>query len=118
MKHTHTLPGLVAAALLAGCGPSAGPSAGAADPRALAQTQALGAKIEQFKAQNGRPPASLYELTLAEGKGPYAPRELVVDPWGRQYYYRVDDESTVYHLFTLGADGRIGGSGADADVSF
>ena len=112
MRRATAVAGVLVA--LSGCAPAGGE----ADPRAAAQTRALGAKIEQFKAENGRPPASLYELTVAEGKGPYADRALLIDPWSRQYYYRVEDESTVYHLFSLGADGRIGGTGADADVAF
>lgn len=42
---------------------------------------------------------------------------LQKDPWGREYQYRRpgrDDRE--YDLFSLGADGRPGGEGANADI--
>ena len=52
-------------------------------------------------------------------EGGYLP-QLPVDPWGRPYQYERSGLGGVAHdylIFTLGADGLVGGSGKDADVS-
>jgi general secretion pathway protein G len=38
------------------------------------------------------------------------------DSWGREIQYRALDGGRSYELKSLGADGRDGGSGADADI--
>jgi general secretion pathway protein G len=38
------------------------------------------------------------------------------DPWGHPYVYRVPGSRTEYDLFSLGRDGKPGGSGEDADI--
>jgi general secretion pathway protein G len=38
------------------------------------------------------------------------------DAWGREVQYRVIESGRSYELRSLGADGREGGSGADADI--
>lgn len=52
-------------------------------------------------------------------KGPYLSRLLPDDPWGRPYVYvspgRVNSQS--FDLYSLGRDGREGGSGEDADIT-
>lgn len=50
--------------------------------------------------------------------GPYVRREKqLVDPWGNPFVYRAPGEGAAYQLVTLGADGKEGGSGEDADLS-
>ena len=39
------------------------------------------------------------------------------DPWGRPYVYVQPGKSRPYDVMTYGADGREGGTGADADIS-
>ena len=39
------------------------------------------------------------------------------DPWGAPYLYRAPGESGPFDLVSLGADGRPGGSGVDADIA-
>lgn len=50
-------------------------------------------------------------------RGPYLSRVVPVDPWGRPYVYvapgKVNPSS--YDLYTLGRDGKIGGTDEDAD---
>ena len=41
--------------------------------------------------------------------------ELPDDPWGNPYEYRYSDG--VPEIMSIGADGRSGGSGEDADVT-
>jgi len=42
--------------------------------------------------------------------------DVPADPWGRPYSYRAD-RSGAFELVSLGADGRTGGTGVDADLS-
>ena len=45
-----------------------------------------------------------------------ADAEDTKDSWGREVVYRALDGGRSYELKSLGADGRDGGSGADADI--
>ncbi len=49
-------------------------------------------------------------------EGGYLPSPPV-DPWGNVYLYRAPGDSGPYDLISLGADGKVGGTGVDADVS-
>lgn len=98
------------------------------------RTQVARTQIEQFATQldlyrldNGRYPtteqglAALRERPTAPPeprawKGPYARKEIPLDPWGNPYVYRSPGEHGAYDLLSLGADGREGGEGEDSDV--
>ncbi len=41
---------------------------------------------------------------------------LPVDPWGSPYVYVTPGEQGEYDVYSLGADGRAGGEGFDADL--
>ena len=43
-------------------------------------------------------------------------RRLPPDPWGNPYQYSFPGENGVVEIFSLGADGRLGGEGLNADV--
>ena len=43
-------------------------------------------------------------------------RSVPVDPWGRPYLYLSPGDGVPYRLYSLGADGRPGGEGSDADL--
>ena len=50
--------------------------------------------------------------------GPYIKnRESLTDPWGAPYAYRSPGQHGEFDLYTLGADGKEGGEGADKDVT-
>ena len=52
-------------------------------------------------------------------RGPYLRQTVPLDPWGRPYVYvspGIANPSS-YDLYTLGKDGRIGGSGEDVDLT-
>jgi len=84
--------------------------------------------LEMFRLDQGVYP------TQAQGLGALrqAPRDLAVpetwrkggyikalpkDPWGRSYIYRVPGaDGAPFSLLSLGADGKPGGSGPDADI--
>lgn len=43
-------------------------------------------------------------------------KQLPVDPWGHPYQYLSPGTHGAYDLYSLGADGKPGGSGLDADI--
>ncbi len=43
--------------------------------------------------------------------------KLPVDPWGNEYRYLSPGANGKFDLYSLGADGREGGDGADADIT-
>lgn len=57
----------------------------------------------------------------AEGRwrGPYLRQQVPMDPWGRPYIYLAPGATNpdAYDLYSLGRDGRPGGSGEDADIT-
>lgn len=52
-------------------------------------------------------------------RGPYLTRELPSDPWGRPYIYIVPGIANPksFDLYTLGKDGKVGGTDEDADIT-
>ncbi len=51
-------------------------------------------------------------------RGPYLDeKELPRDPWGNPFVYRAPGRERAFDLVSLGADGRPGGEGEDADIS-
>lgn len=90
----------------------------------LAQTQmqTISGKIEQFRADVGRLPASLDELITAPSNGsgwlgPYSRAEELSDPWHQKIELRAPgDNGKEFQLVSLGADGKPGGEGVDADL--
>ena len=55
---------------------------------------------------------------VSSWNGPYVRREKqLLDPWGRAFTYRAPGQSAPFDLISLGADGKEGGTGDDADLS-
>ena len=52
-------------------------------------------------------------------RGPYLSKVVPADPWGRPYFYIQPGKQNPgsFDLYTLGRDGRLGGTGEDADVT-
>ncbi len=97
--------------------------------RAKAKTAALqldttAAALVMFKEDVGRLPTRAEGLNalvsdpgVSGWTGPYAKSDKAIkDPWGRPLVYTPasEDEAT---LTCLGADGKPGGTGADADIT-
>ena len=62
-----------------------------------------------------RPPAD--PAAAKTWRGPYIDDKLPVDPWGNAYRYAVPGaDGQPYALYSLGADGKPGGTGDDADI--
>jgi general secretion pathway protein G len=83
--------------------------------------QIEGAVIE-FQAHCNRLPQSLDELVHKPGDCPnwqdggyLKGTKVTKDPWGHDYLFKV--EGSNFELISLGADGKEGGSGVDADIS-
>ena len=49
--------------------------------------------------------------------GPYLSDEVPLDPWGHPYIYALDPQQGIV-LYSLGADGKSGGDGINADIGF
>ncbi len=43
-------------------------------------------------------------------------KSLPKDPWGQDYQYLIPGEHGSFDVFSLGADGRLGGEGLDLDI--
>ena len=43
-------------------------------------------------------------------------KSLPKDPWGNDYQYIIPGQNSEYDLFSMGADGDIGGEGINADI--
>lgn len=100
-------------------------------PHALAQDSAevLRAKhdirqlvtaVNLFKLERGRLPTNDegFAILVASptDRWPVYLTAIPVDPWGRPYRYAIPGRAGDYEIYTLGADGRAGGEGDDADV--
>lgn len=91
---------------------------------ARAQIELLGTALDAFRLDVGRYPTTEQGLDALRRKpsggerwnGPYLPRDVPEDPWGNRYQYKSPGDHGEYDLFSLGADGRSGGEGEDADV--
>ena len=91
---------------------------------ARAQIEALEKALDMFRIDTGRYPTSeegllaLMQQPADENRwsGPYLKKDLPRDPWGRPYIYRQPGSQGDYELFSLGKDGRPGGSAEAADV--
>lgn len=94
------------------------------------QARALASAMETMRLDLGRYPSAdeglrLLVETPASGsdaaalwRGPYLEGALPQDPWGRPYVYQPADDLTQRpRIDSLGADGKPGGTGLNADIS-
>ncbi len=90
------------------------------------QIERLATTLDLYRLEVGRYPSDNEGLeALVERppnaetwNGPYLKnRDAISDPWGRPYVYASPGEIGDYDLLTLGADGREGGDGEDADIA-
>ena len=95
----------------------------------VAQTdvRSIAASLEMYRLDNRTYPATaqgLEALVTRPVSPPTPPNwsaggylaQVPVDPWGNPYVYRAPGEAGPYDLISLGADGRPGGEGFDADI--
>jgi len=92
---------------------------------ARAQIDAFTKALDQFRLDNRRYPTTEEGLqalvvkpaALRDWQGPYLAKKVPLDPWGNPYIYRAPGERGDYDLISYGRDGRVGGTGEDADLS-
>ena len=80
---------------------------------AKAQLDSFEKALDQYRLDNRRFPSAEEGLAAVQ---PYFKKNLPNDPWGRPYVYRVPGQRGEYDVFSLGRDGKPGGSGEDADI--
>ncbi len=52
-------------------------------------------------------------------RGPYTDEDVPLDPWGNKFLYSVPGhDGQPFVLYSLGADGKRGGQGNDADIGY
>ena len=84
---------------------------------AKAQIELFGTALDAFRLDTGRYPTTDEGLKALREKpsgveswsGPYLPKEVPVDPWGKPYIYKSPGEHGEYDLFSYGLDGTEGG---------
>lgn len=91
---------------------------------AKAQIELFGTALDALRLDVGRYPATEEGLKILREKpsgleawqGPYLPKEIPLDPWGKPYIYKSPGEHGEYDLLTYGLDGVEGGEGENQDV--
>jgi general secretion pathway protein G len=98
------------------------------EARAVAAKQDVASVMQALKLyrlDNGRYPTTDQGLQALLAKPQTQPvptnwkqylDKLPKDPWGKGYYYLNPGVRGEIDVFSLGADGQAGGSGADADI--
>jgi general secretion pathway protein G len=93
---------------------------------AALQIHNLGAALDLYRLDVGRYPSTEEGLnslvqappTTTNWNGPYVKKpEMLLDPWGHPYSYRIPGEHGDYDLFSDGADNAVGGQGENQDVT-
>ena len=90
-----------------------------------AQLNALEQALDQFRLDVGRYPTTEEGLNaLMEAPsdalgwtGPYLKKAVPLDPWGRAFVYQQPGTHGEMDLFSLGKDGRTGGTAENVDIS-
>lgn len=99
---------------------------GAKSDTAKLQIDALSASLEYYFLDTGAYPSQEQGLHVLwqspsnsiNWNGPYVQKaSQLEDPWGRPYLYRRSSETGAFEIVSLGADGKEGGEGQNADVS-
>jgi general secretion pathway protein G len=91
---------------------------------AKAQIELFGTALDALRLDVGRYPTSEEGLKalrekpsgMENWKGPYLPKEIPSDPWGKSYVYKSPGEHGDYDLTSYGLDGAPGGEGENEDV--
>jgi len=98
--------------------------------KAKMEIQILSQALQQYAIDNGTYPTTEQGLQALWRKptippeppnwnGPYIDKPIFKDPWGNPYIYRYPGthEGYDFDLYSLGKDGKEGGTGYDADIT-
>lgn len=89
------------------------------------QIETLGTALHYYQLDTGSYPTQSQGLEalwqkpkdVAVWRGPYIrKKQHLLDPWGRTFLYKTPGRQGGFDLYSLGADGKEGGTGNDADV--
>lgn len=83
---------------------------------AKTQIELFGSALDEFRLDNGRYPTTAEGLEALRTKpggltnwdGPYLPKAIPPDPWGRSYVYVCPGEHGPYDLVSYGPEGTAG----------
>jgi general secretion pathway protein G len=97
---------------------------GAKSKTAALQIHEIEQALDLYKLDVGRYPSDQEGLDALVRKpasangwnGPYLKKGLPNDPWGRPYLYKTPGRHGSPDVYSLGADGKPGGEGEDADI--
>jgi general secretion pathway protein G len=89
-----------------------------------AQIEMFGTALDTFRLDVGRYPTTEEGLKALREKpsaierweGPYLPKEIPSDPWGKPYVYKSPGDHGDYDIVSYGLDGVEGGEGENQDV--
>lgn len=90
--------------------------------KAKADVAILTQAVEMYRMDNLRYPTTDEGLDLLKphaGSRQNAPgyiKSLPKDPWNNEYQYVIPGEKGIFDIYSLGADGRLGGEDLDADI--
>lgn len=88
---------------------------------AKAEIRTITNAVESFYADQSRYPTNEEGIAiLVKGTVNYPDgfiKKVPLDPWGHPYEYNSPGSKTPFEIICLGADGREGGQGANADIS-
>lgn len=99
---------------------------GARADTARTQIRNVETALELFAIDVGRFPTEQEGLTAlitspqaaTKWNGPYLKRQSALeDPWGKRFTYKIDASSLLPTITSLGADGEVGGSNENEDIS-
>ena len=100
---------------------------GAKTDTARLQAESLATAVSYFHIDTGVYPSTEEGLQALwtrppqarNWRGPYVRKaEHLRDPWGQVWRYRVPGAAAPYDIYSLGADGREGGEGENADIGY
>lgn len=94
---------------------------------AKAQIEGFGRALDNYRLDTGHYPSSTTGLNALVNRpasapkwnGPYLQKAVPLDPWGKAYVYRSPSvNGQDFDLLSYGKDGRPGGDGDNADISY
>ena len=91
---------------------------------AKTQIELFGSALDEFRLDNGRYPTTEEGLeslrtkpgALPNWDGPYLPKPIPLDPWGKGYQYKSPGDHGPYDLYSYGPEGTAAGEGTDKNI--
>lgn len=93
---------------------------------AKSQLQSFSKALDAYRLDMGHYPSTeegleaLFSAPAANNekwRGPYLSKKIPLDPWGNPYIYRNPGTNAEFDVISLGADGKPGGTGDNADLT-